>query len=210
MVINLLHSQSFIHTYFYLGTVAPLVCSTIFILVLSADLQYYLESREQNVQQTPINFFFNGGVLSVFSLIVVIILVLLIIVSPMVVFSGIQSGDIDRNSCCDTLHEHIEFDRLNNETITIQMKQNPDNYLEWAPKPVFHISVNGFDLSNMDTIEKQGLSDRIDPPEGLVYANSSMVILKGPEISNKTQACHVLITEQFSKRTKRITADFKV
>ena len=210
LIVSLLQTKGFIYQLFYIETAIPIICGAIIVQVFGAYIPYITNSGTRNGQKKPDHFLLNDRILPIFSLIVLIATGLIIIVSPTIVLLGIQSGDIDRSPCCATLFEIIKFDRIDNNSIQIQMEANPENYLEWAPKPVFHISVNSNDLSNMNSIQEYGLPDVIYPPEGLIYSNHSSVILKGPTVSNITQPIHVIITEKFSKRTSRIIADFMV
>jgi hypothetical protein len=105
---------------------------------------------------------------------------------------GINSAFIERPDM-DTI-----VITMNMRSQTIDYRYN-NPFIDLPPgfdKPRFIILYNSMDMSDQATIDRQGLSVRIDPPDGLHYYNYSLrdwdgsqqsrVILKGPEISNAT------------------------
>ena len=94
---------------------------------------------------------------------------------------------------------------MNMRSQTVDYRYN-NPFIDPVPgwdKPRFIILYNSMDMSDQATIDRQGLSVRIDPPDGLHYYNYSLrdwnggqqsrVILKGPEISNATSKGRVEI-----------------
>jgi hypothetical protein len=59
----------------------------------------------------------------------------------------------------------------------------------------FLIKYNSKDISDQETIDRQGLSLTIDPPQGIQRVMGSHTVLKGPEISNTSSKGHLEIYE---------------
>ena len=112
--------------------------------------------------------------------VVAIILMVLVLAVPM------TFPKVDYHKCSMS-EENLNVERLSEDTLKItQLRANsPEDCL--SDKPYINkISLDGWDVSDMASIQKQGLAVTIDPPEGFVYANGSTVVLKGPMVSNKT------------------------
>ncbi|WP_292347774.1 MULTISPECIES: hypothetical protein [unclassified Methanoregula] len=210
MMMNLQLTKGFIYLMFYLETALPLVCIAIIFGALGAGIQYWICTRDGDSKDSPGSQVLHSRILLGVLPVVFILVLFLVFISPDIVVSGIRSGDIDWNPCCERMDFIDKIDRTGTDSISISMKADQDKYPELAPRPVFFISVNGKDLSNMSSIRAQGLADTIDPLEGLLFADQSSVILKGPDVSNSSGPCYVNISEKFSKRAVRPLANYRV
>jgi hypothetical protein len=123
--------------------------------------------------------------------IVTMLVVLAIIVIPVVYSHATPTVDSKK---CFMFGDAQKIERLDEETIRItQLNENsPEDCLSDMPY-VNKLFIDGMDVSSQAIIEKQGLPDTIEPPEGLVYGNGSWAILTGPDISNKTHSPHFQI-----------------
>ena len=92
--------------------------------------------------------------------------------------------------------DYAKVERLSENTIKITQigANSPADCLSDKPY-IVKISLDDKDVSNLASIQKQGLSDTIVPPEGLVYANGSTILIKGPEVSNKIHAPLISVTK---------------
>jgi hypothetical protein len=116
---------------------------------------------------------------------VALILMIIVLVLPLMV------PTVDWQKC-NGFGDVLKIERLDDTTLKItQLNENsPQDCL--SDKPYINkISLDGRDVSNQAVIDKEGLSDTIDPPEGLMYANGSQVVLEGPEVQNKSHAPHL-------------------
>jgi hypothetical protein len=98
-------------------------------------------------------------------------------------------------------------ERSNSETIDMQVllydqigpgiyakKINP--FIDPAQNRThFIILYNSLDVSDQATIDRQGLTLTIDPPEGVPYTDRTRAVLKGPAISNTTSKGHLEVID---------------
>jgi hypothetical protein len=120
-------------------------------------------------------------------------------------YTAIRFGIINENpdTCClSTIG--IRVDRVNGNEISItQFAGSVPVYLD-TPEYPFHIIVNGKEVSNMELIRQQELSDMINPPEGLVNHRGSRVNLTGPDfIENNETPINLIISEDFYNKPLR-------
>lgn len=151
----------------------------------------------------------NGKKWSKKPITIFIILILLIIIVPLgITYIGIWSGIIKPQSCCADI-DRIKIDRLSTDSVKISFlsnNQNPGWILLQKP-PSFQILIDSNEYSDENIIRSQGLSDVIDPPEGLEYRDGSLMILKGPGISNQNNPCHIIVIEVLPDGENRILYD---
>jgi hypothetical protein len=88
---------------------------------------------------------------------------------------------------CYGFYDAVGVERVSEDTIRItQLMEAPREECPFQFTTINKIFLNDYEVSNQSIIHMNGLSDTIDPPEGLVYAKGSQVILKGPDVSNKS------------------------
>ena len=88
---------------------------------------------------------------------------------------------------CYGFYDAVGVERVSEDTIRItQLMESPREECPFQFTTINKISLDDYEVSNQSIIRMNGLSDTIDPPEGLVYAKGSQIILKGPDVSNKS------------------------
>jgi hypothetical protein len=146
------------------------------------------------------------------------LLILLIIFVPFgVVYYEMRMDLIEPMNvdCCGLFPNSVSANRLGTDSIVIGIGIREGNveygmknpFVDSVPgleKPRIIVHYNSKDLSDQLTIDRQGLSDRIDPPEGLRYISGSRVILNGSDISNVTAKGNLEIIDVNPSRGTRL------
>ena len=189
----------------------------ILLIVISVYLQanaakyQFLCDQADSQQQRDKNFSHPSkeGFLKRSFIVFIILIIFFVEVSPMIAYYGIQAGLVDRQ-VHGYMQNPVDVERLDTDSIKITPYINQDYYIDWGPIPYYLIFIDGKDFSSLKTIQSLGLSDTIDPPEGLFYSNAtcpviehyckgSSVIIKGPDISNKSGSHHLDVYVVYSR-----------
>jgi hypothetical protein len=108
------------------------------------------------------------------------LLVLIAFIPPVVANIGVDAGWIRRQPH-DGIFANVGAEKLSDGSIKITDLGSPTDY--WLDEDsVFTIIVNGRNVTNIDAINKEGLSLSIAPAEGLRPQAGSSVIISGKDI----------------------------
>lgn len=74
---------------------------------------------------------------------------------------------IDRPcACMEIRYDGVAVERVHDNEISI-VRTTDAGSPDWSTSRYpYHIQVNGYDVSDMEIIRRQGLRDAVDPPEG--------------------------------------------
>jgi hypothetical protein len=107
----------------------------------------------------------------------------------------------------------MDITRTDATTITLRISRDDSGRRLAGMIPVtsrpLQIFIDDRDFSNQSLIREMGLTDSINPPEGITaYADGSTVVLSGPEIAgNGSSGCHVYVVSYFDSEHPIVVVD---
>jgi hypothetical protein len=199
----LIHKIDYVTIFTHLEMYIPVIISFIFFSivfqVLGAILGYFWYRNRQRVSPSQENSTTWEWVI-IKPAVVTIVMMLAIIIIP-IMYSYSAPPKPDYQKCFMFTGDYAKVERLSEDTIKITQigANSPADCLSDKPY-LIKISLNDKDVSDLASIQKKGLPDTIDPPEGLVYGNGSTVVIEGQEVSNKTHAPLIKIMKNMQSR----------
>ncbi|MFA5268248.1 MAG: hypothetical protein WC379_09760 [Methanoregula sp.] len=114
-------------------------------------------------------------------------------------------------ACMEIRFDGVAVERIHDNEISI-VRTTDAGSSDWSTSRYpYHIRVNGYDVSDMETIRSQGLHDTVNPPEGLLNEKGSFVNLTGPDfMQNASGGVHLTIVEDFYHKTSMTVFDTTV
>jgi hypothetical protein len=114
-------------------------------------------------------------------------------------------------ACIDIRYDGVAVERVHDNEISL-VRTTDSGSPDWSTSRYpYHIQVNGYDVSDMETIRRQGLRDTVNPPEGLRNENGSYVNLTGPDFTqNGSGGVHLVIVEDFDHKPSYTVFDTTV
>jgi hypothetical protein len=114
-------------------------------------------------------------------------------------------------ACIEIRYDGVAVERIHDNEISI-VRTTDAGSVDWSTSRYpYHIQVNGYDVSDMETIRSQGLADTVTPPGGLLNEKGSFVNLTGPDfIRNASGGVHLTIVEDFYHKSSYTVFDTTV
>ena len=114
-------------------------------------------------------------------------------------------------ACIEIRFDGVAVERINDHEISI-VRTTDAGSPDWSTSRYpYHIQVNGYDVSDMEAIHRQGLPDTVNPPEGLRNEKGSFVNLTGPDFTqNGSGGVHLVIVEDFYHKPSYTVFDTSV
>jgi hypothetical protein len=114
-------------------------------------------------------------------------------------------------ACIEIRYDGVAVERVHDNEISL-VRTTYSGSPDWSTSRYpYHIQVNGYDVSDMNAIHRQGLPDTVNPPEGLLNEKGSSVNLTGPDFTrNGSGGVHLVIVEDFYHKTSYTVFDTTV
>ena len=114
-------------------------------------------------------------------------------------------------ACIEIRFDGVAVERINDHEISI-VRTTDAGSPDWSTSRYpYHIQVNGYDVSDMEAVRRQGLPDTVNPPEGLLNEKGSFVNLTGPDFTqNGSGGVHLVIVEDFYHKSSYTLFDTSV
>jgi len=114
-------------------------------------------------------------------------------------------------ACIEIRFDGVAVERINDHEISI-VRTTDAGSPDWSTSRYpYHIQVNGYDVSDMEAVRRQGLPDTVNPPEGLLNEKGSFVNLTGPDFTqNGSGGVHLVIVEDFYHKPSYTVFDTSV
>jgi hypothetical protein len=114
-------------------------------------------------------------------------------------------------ACIEIRYDGVAVERVHDNEISIT-RTTDSGSADWSTSRYpYHIQVNGYDVSDMDAVRRQGLADTVNPPEGLRNEKGAYVNLTGPDFTgNGSGGVHLVIVEDFDHKPSYTVFDTTV
>jgi hypothetical protein len=114
-------------------------------------------------------------------------------------------------ACIEIRFDGVAVERIHDHEISIT-RTTDSGSADWSTSRYpYHIQVNGYDVSDMETIRSRRLADTVNPPEGLLNEKGSIVNLTGPDFTqNGSGGVHLVIVEDFDRKPSYTVFDTTV
>jgi len=162
----------------------------------------------------------NTGRKSVTVRTVIIAIIAAILMSIILPIGGaiaaISSGTNSCSQCGPWNPVSMTVTRTDNSTINLQLSMDYDGHTGSLLTPLqsqpLQIMVDDRDFSNQSLIREQGLSDTINPPEGITtYVDGSSVTLSGPELMRSSSSgTYIYVVSYYNQQNPWVVVDTNV
>ncbi len=114
-------------------------------------------------------------------------------------------------ACIEIRFDGVAVERIHDNEISITRTTDAGS-ADWSTSRYpYHIQVNGYDVSDMNAVRRQGLADTVNPPGGLRNERGSVVNLTGPDFTqNGSGGVHLVIVEDFDRKPSYTVFDTSV
>jgi hypothetical protein len=151
------------------------------------------------------------------ALMVIIIAILMSMVLPLGGgMAAVSSGTIPYSFCAPSNPVAMQVTRSDNSTIVLQLSLDYSGHARDRSIPVtsqpLQIRVDDRDFSNQSIIRQQGLSDTINPQEGITqYTDGLSVTISGPDIArNESTGRHIYVISYYNQKNPWVVVDTHV
>ncbi|MDD4137811.1 MAG: hypothetical protein PHT99_07985 [Methanoregula sp.] len=168
----------------------------------------YLCFRSQPVTKQPSERGFGKKQIRFTLRLVVIGLIIVLLLPPALAFAGTKSGMIG-NDCSECrIHQDVHAERITNQSVQITYTSKVPPVPWIGPYEPTTIILDGIDISNQSSINKQGIACRIEPGSGLTYDTVSTVILRGGALNaDGSHMAHIIVISHYGSPSGMILFD---